>query len=97
MTKYKQQVQDMLQAHQKEFDTFKKLHDKYTLDPKKWQDQFNEEGQPILILIKRWENNLCSKSESTKYGKFSNTLADKFWGEVRAVFPKIDYVGMIYK
>lgn len=97
MSKYKKQVQEMLDAHSIIFKAFKELHDKYAEDPKKWQEKYNEEGQPVLLLIKRWENNLCSKSESTKYGKFSNTLADKFWAEVRNVFPKIDYVGMEYK
>ena len=86
----------MLEAHKAAFESFRVIHDKYAEDPKVWEEQYNEEGQPILILIKRWENNLCSKSESTKYGKFSNTLADKFWAEVRNVFPKIDYVGMTY-
>lgn len=94
MTKYKQQVEDMLSAHKDVFDSFKKIHSQYESDPKKWQTKFNEEGQPVLLLIKRWENNLCSKSESTKYGKYSNTLADKFWVEVRKVFPKVDYIGM---
>ncbi|HUD44013.1 MAG TPA: hypothetical protein VMR41_00555 [Patescibacteria group bacterium] len=94
MTKYKQQVQDMLIAHQDIFNRFKLIHDKYMQDPEKWQKQFNEEGQEILHIVKRWENNLCLKSESGKYGKFSNSLADKFWKEIKIVFPKIDYIGL---
>lgn len=94
MPKYKKQVQEMLEAHQKYFTAFKEIHDRYMEDPKKWQKQFNEEGRDIMIIIQRWENNLCAKSESGKYGKFSNTLSDKFWTEVRALFPKIDHVGM---
>ena len=84
----------MLEAHQKVFAAFRETHDKYVEDPKTWQKEFNEQGSEIMIIIQRWENNLCSKSESSRYGKFSNTLSDKFWTEVRAIFPKIDYVGM---
>jgi len=94
MPKYKKQIQEMLAAHRQQFDAFKEIHDKYATDPKIYQQQFNQQGQEILIIIKRWENNLCAKSESSKYGKFSNTLAEKFWNEIRAIFPKIDYVGM---
>lgn len=95
MTKCKQQVQEMLAAHKDVFIPFKELHDKYALDPQKWQEQYNQEGMDVLHLIKRWENNLCNKSESGKYGKFSSKLAEKFWEEIRAVFPKIDSVGML--
>lgn len=97
MSKYKKQVEEMLEANKKLFDDFKILHAKYAEDPKKWQEKFNEEGQQILMIIQRWENNLCAKSESGKYGKFSSNLADKFWAEVRILLPKIDYVGMRVK
>lgn len=94
MSKYKQQVEEMLLRHKAMFDSFKIIHDKYAEDPKKWQKEFNEEGEDVLVMIQRWDNNLCSKSESGKYGKFSNNLSEKFWTEVRTIFPKIDFVGM---
>jgi len=94
MTKYKKQVEDMISAHKDIFDHFKSLHDKYMLDPEKYQQEYNEKGQEVLHIIHKWENNLCGKSESTKYGKFSSNLADKFWGEIRLLFPKIDYIGL---
>ena len=56
--------------------------------------EYNEKGKDVMIMLQRWENNLCAKSESSKYGKFSDKLADKFWGEIRTIFPKIDFVGM---
>lgn len=96
MSKYKQQVTDMLAAHGDVFREFKNLHDKYTDDPKKYQAEFNEKGIEIQAILRRWENNLCGKSESGKYGKFSSSLADKFREEVRIHFPKIDYIGMIH-
>jgi hypothetical protein len=97
MVKYKQQVQDMLASQQDLFKEFKEIRDKYAVDPKKWQEQFNEVGIKVVPVIQRWENNLCSKSESGKYGKFSSNLADKFWGEIRVHFPKIDWVGFTKK
>ena len=66
----------------------------YLKDPKKCQGEFNEQGQTVLQIIRRWESNLCSKTESGKYGKFSSKLADKFWEEIRIIFPKIDYIGL---
>ena len=94
MTKYKKQVQEMLEAHKDVFDSFRELHAMYADDPKTWQAEYNEKGKPVMILLQRYVNNLCAKSESTKYGKFSDQLADKFWGEIRIIFPKIDYIGM---
>lgn len=97
MSKYKQQIQDMLEYHNDLFKSFKKIHDDYEKNPKKFQEEFNEEGQKVLHIIRRYENILCSKSEGGKYGKFSSNLADKFWEEIRALFPKIDYIGMEIK
>lgn len=94
MSKYKQQLQEMLEAHHEVFSSFKNIHDKYDIDPKTWQKKFNEEGQEVLHIIKKWENNLCSKTESGKYGKFSTKLSDKFWEEIKAIFPKIDFIGL---
>jgi hypothetical protein len=94
MVKYKQQIKEMLEIHHALFASFKDIHDKYVAEPKKYQQLFNQEGEKILPIIRRYENGLCSKSESGKYGKFSNTLADKFWAEIRSLFPKIDYIGL---
>ena len=94
MVKYKQQVKDMIEAHEDLFKVFKKVHDEYVLNPDELQEKLNEAGKEIIPLVQRWENNLCAKSEGGKYGKFSSGLADKFWTEVRVHFPKIDYVGM---
>ena len=94
MAKYKQQVQDMLEVHADLFKEFQKIHDEYIKDPKKWQEAFNEKGRQVIPVLARWENMLCSKSESGKYGKFSSTLADKFREEVKVHFPMIDRIGM---
>lgn len=96
MVKYKQQVQDMLAAHEEQFKAFKKLHDAYADDPHEYQAEFNEKGLEIQAILRRWENNLCGKSESGKYGKFSSNLAEKFREEVKVHFPKIDYIGVLH-
>lgn len=93
MTKYQQYFQDMMEYHKELMSDFKKVHDNFALDPEKWRDEFNEKGQEVLPIIRRCENNLCGKSESGKYGKFSSKLADKFWELIRKQFPKIDLIG----
>lgn len=93
MVKYKQQVQDMLEVHASIFNEFRTIHDLYMKDPQKWQHAFNEKGREIIPIIARWENSLCAKSESGKYGKFSSSLAEKFRNEVKTHFSHIDSIG----
>lgn len=92
--KYKEYVQQMLAQNRKLFEEFQKVHDNYAKDPKTWKSQFNEMGQDVLDIIRRYENMLCSKSQSGGYGKFTTTLADRFHDEVKMHFPKIDSVGL---
>lgn len=94
MTKYLQYFQDMLENHKELFDQFKETHANYEKDQKHYQQEFNEKGEEVLAIIRRYENMLCGKSENTGYGKFSSNLSDKFWEAVRKTFPKIDFVGL---
>lgn len=94
MTKSQQYFQDMMEYNKEAFDAFKVIHDQYTQDPKKYQDLFNEEGEKVLTIIRKYENLLCNTSESGKYGKFSSKTADTFWAFIRKTFPKIDFIGM---
>lgn len=94
MTKYQEYFQKMMDDRFQQFQRFKEVHDNYLKDPVKWKSQFNSEGALILDIIREWERRLCAYSEKGQYGKFSANLADKFWGEVRKVFPKIDFVGV---
>lgn len=93
MAKYKEILQNMLEIHNDLFTSFKEIHDKFAQNPKEFKKQFNEEGQDVLRVIQKWENILCSKSESGKYGTFSSKLSDKFWGEIRILFPLIGKIG----
>lgn len=97
MTKYKEYFKRMLEANKELFDSFKKLHDKYSLDEEKWQDEFNKEGEKVLATVHEWENKLCSQSEKAGYGNYTTNLAEKFQAEVKSHFPLIDHVGIIVK
>lgn len=92
MVKYKKAFKEMLEDNQKLFEEFKTTHDNFGKNPSKWKDKFNEEGTKILRVIRRYENNLCSRSENTGFAKYSANLSDKFWEQVRAFLPLIDNV-----
>jgi hypothetical protein len=95
MTKYKKAFKEMLEDNQKLVSEFKIIHDNFAKDPSNWRDKFNEEGTKILRVIRRYENNLCSRSENTGFSKYSINLSDKFWEEVRLFLPLIDKVKMV--
>lgn len=92
MVKYKKAFKEMIEDNQRLFNEFKTIHDNFKNDPKNWENKFNEEGTKILRVIRRYENNLCSRSENTGFGKYSINLSDKFWEEVRLLLPHIDQV-----
>ncbi|OGY28736.1 MAG: hypothetical protein A3J50_01325 [Candidatus Woykebacteria bacterium RIFCSPHIGHO2_02_FULL_43_16b] len=94
MTKYHKCFQEMLKENKDLFEKFKVVHDNFAQDRKKYKDEFNRVGAEVVTIIKRYENILCGHSENTGYAKFSSTLADKFWVEIRALYPRIDFVGI---
>ncbi len=95
MRKYKAYFQRMLDENKKTFEEFKKLHDEYSLNPHFLQEKFNKEGEKVLKIIREYEQRLCANTERGIYSKFSGRLAEKFQNELRKVFPKIDYIGLI--
>ena len=82
----------MIEYNKELFDEFKEIHDNYVLDPKSYQEDFNDRGEKVLRIIRRYENMLCGKSENSNFGKFSSNLSDKYWGLVRNYLPKIDEI-----
>lgn len=94
MTKSQQYFQDMIEYHKDLFDNFSKIHNEYVQDAKKFQKEFNEKGEEVLGIIRKYENMLCGQSEGGKYGKFSSNLSETFWKIIRGKFPKIDFIGM---
>lgn len=94
MTKSQQYFQDMMDYNKELFDRFRDVHDKFAQDENKHKEAFNEIGEEVLRVVRKYENLLCAKSESGKYGKFSDKTADTFWKYIRGAFPKIDFVGI---
>ena len=94
MTKYEEYYQKMIDQNLDLFGDFQDLHDQYFLNPKQWQNEYNQQGEKVVEVIREWETKLCRESEGGQFGKFSANLAEKFWGLVRKDYPKIDFVGV---
>jgi hypothetical protein len=92
MSKYKKHFTTMVNEYHDFFTDFKALHDTLAAGDESVRDDFNEKGQKILKIIRRYDNELCSKSENSGFGKFSTNLSEKFWEEVRIYLPLIDQI-----
>ena len=95
MTKYKAYFQKMLEEEKQAFDEFTKIHFEYSADQEKFQEEFNRDGEKILVIIKDYENRLCKTSEKAGYSNYTGNLAEKFQNEVKSHFPLIDHIGII--
>lgn len=85
---------EMIKANEAEFASFRDIHDKFVNDRKTYQEEFDREGFKILEIVKQYEDILTLKTDRGTYSKFSTNLSDKFRDQVRAFFPKIDFVGV---
>ncbi|OGG15419.1 hypothetical protein A3D77_07820 [Candidatus Gottesmanbacteria bacterium RIFCSPHIGHO2_02_FULL_39_11] len=85
---------EMTAENKELFDSFKIIHDNYVINSDAWMEKFNAVGKEVVEVMRIWERKLCSHSERGQYGIFSSKLSDKFWDEIRKVYPKIDYVGV---
>lgn len=94
MTKNQKIFQTMIEENKDFFDSFKALHDKYKNDQETYQAEYNTQGEKALEIIRRYEQNLLSKSSTSQFAKYSNNLSDKYWEAVRSYFPMIDFVGV---
>lgn len=97
MVKYKEYFAKMCSENQALFADFKRLHDLYKTDKKKYQIEFNEMGETVRRTIEDWDRRLCGRMERGKNGTYSASLSEKFWGEVRVLFPLIDFVGAVIR
>jgi hypothetical protein len=93
MPKYKEYYNMMLKNNTELFEKFGEIHDQYVMQPDKWRDEFNEVGAKVVEQVRDWELKLCRASEGGQYGKYAANLSEKFWGEARKNYPKIDFVG----
>ena len=94
MPKYRDYFRKMIDENSEMFEEFAKLHAKYAEDRSANQEEFNEKGEKVVEVIREWEGRLCGKTEKGDKAVFSAGLADKYWGEVKAFFPMIDFVGV---
>lgn len=83
-----------MNLHKEEFDAFRIIHNEYAMNPEKFQEEYNKAGSKIQVIIRKFEDMLCSRSEGNGYGKYTSSLAEKFQNEVRREFPKIDSIGI---
>lgn len=85
----------MMEDYPALFSEFRTVHDSYATDPEKWKSDFNRIGGQVKEVIHDYERRLCGKTESGQFSKFSGGLSEKFWNELRVLFPKIDYIGVL--
>lgn len=94
MTAYQKSFQTMLEQNKELFDTFQHVHDAYVLNPDANKAKFNEVGREVTDVIREAERKLCAQMGKGQFSKFTQNLSEKFWNEVRKVYPKIDFVGV---
>lgn len=85
----------MLEQNKELFDSFQLVHDSYVLNPEVNKAKFNDIGKEVTDVIREYERKLCAQMGKGQYSKFTQNLSEKFWMEVRRVFPKIDFVGVL--
>jgi hypothetical protein len=91
--KYKKMFEEMLQSNKQLFADYNELLAKYDSDNTRYAQELSEMQRKLLRIIKNTENGLCARTENTGRGNYSTALADKFWNEVRTLFPRVeDYI-----
>ncbi|MCX8008418.1 MAG: hypothetical protein N3A54_01805 [Patescibacteria group bacterium] len=94
MRAYQKAFQTMIEQNKELFDTFKHIHDAYVLNPEANKQKFDDIGKDVVEIIREADRRLCAQMGKGMYSKFTQNLSEKFWGEVRKLFPKIDFVGV---
>ena len=87
----------MCEENKKVFDEFLFIHNLYKENKKANQVIFNEQGVVVRKIIEDWDRRLCNTMEKGNNATYSARLSEKFWGEVRTIFPLIDFVGASIK
>ncbi len=97
MVKYKEYFAKMCAENKHLFDEFLFIHNLYKDNKKANQVVFNEQGAMVRHIIEDWDRKLCGRMERGVNAGYSANLSEKFWGEVRKLFPMIDFVGATIK
>lgn len=91
--KYRQLFLDMIESNRDLFLDFKEVHDKF-IEDESYKKEFNEKGAKVVDIIREYERKLTSQQDKGQYSKFSTGLSDRFWDQIRAFLPRIDFVGV---
>ena len=94
MSKYRAAVQQMLEENKELFEEFKPIHNAYVLNPTANQAKYNAIGATVMDMIREYERKLCVKMGAGQYSKFSMNLSEKFMEEIKAIYPKIMFIGI---
>lgn len=94
MREYQTAFRSMIEQNKELFETFKAIHDAYVLSPQMNQTKFNDIGREVVDVIQEADRRLCAQMGKGMYSKFTQNLSQKFWDEIRKMFPKIDFVGV---
>ena len=94
MSKYRAAVQQMLEENKELFEEFKPIHNAYVLNPTANQAKYNAIGATVMDVIREYERKLCAKMGDGQYSKFSMNLSEKFMEEIKAMYPKIMFIGV---
>lgn len=86
----------MMAENKETFIIFKLLNDSLDNSPNDSvkRAEFNKLGEKILEIVKKYEDILCGRTETSHFGKYSANLSEKFWGELRKNFSLIDEIGV---
>lgn len=94
--KYKQYYQNMVSQNEQAFSSFKLVHDGYVAG-KVNQETYNKKGMKVVDMVRDWDRRLCSAMGKGAFSKYSETLSEKFWNEIRKDYSQIDKVGVKVK
>ena len=97
MVKYKEYFSKMRDENKKLFAEFLGIHNLYKSDKFKYQTEFNTKGLEVRKIVEDWDRRLCGHMEAGKNAAYSARLSEKFWAEVKTIFPLIDFVGVTIK
>lgn len=88
--KYKKIFTEVYESNKALFDEYTKILIEYDRDKAGYYSGAIDLQNKLLRLLKKAEDSLCMRSEITGHANYSQSLAEKFWEEVRLHVPRID-------
>jgi hypothetical protein len=88
--KYKKLFDEVYSLNKSLFEEYLAVLENYDRDKASYASLAVDLQNKLLRLLKKTEDRLCMRSETTGHANYSLALAEKFWEEVRAKVPRID-------